>query len=127
MAAPLSETCMDWFATGSCEAATNFGWLIGALGGAGVDAFIICAIALTPPLREHGGTVEPIGFTQKWILPLPPFLLAILWFYGLYRIGGELLTCYAVATAWAATIVVGLAILLVVMTAARQIARRSVH
>ena len=117
---------MDWFATGSCEAIANFSWLIGALGGLAVDIFLLISIAQTPRLREHRGQPEPVSLTERWMRPLSPALIAILWFGGLYRVGGELLSCYALRSATAAAIVVGLLMLLFIPIAAAQIARRSV-
>jgi len=66
---------VNWLATGSCEAITNFSWLVGALGGALLDAFLLIAIAQTPYLREHGGQPDRIGFAERWTLPLPPYLI----------------------------------------------------
>jgi hypothetical protein len=117
---------MNWLATGSCEAITNFSWGIGAVGGLLVDIFLLLAIAQTPHLREHGGEPEPVGFIERRILPMPPFLVALLWFCGLYHVGGELLSCYAHYNAIAAAIVVGLLMLVLIPTAAKQIAIRSV-
>jgi len=117
---------MDWFATGSCEAIANFSWLIGAVGGLVVDVFLLIAIAQTPRLREHAGDPEPISFTERRILPLSPYLLAILWFWGLYYVGNDLLSCYAARSATAAAIVVAVLMVVLIPIASRQIASRSV-
>lgn len=117
---------MDWLATGSCEAIANFGWLIGAIGGLVVDIFLLISIAQAPRLREHGGQPEAVSFAEHWMRWLSPAVIAMLWFGGLYRVGGELLSCYALRSATAAAIVVGLLMLLLIPIAAAQIARRSV-
>lgn len=118
---------MDWFLVGStCPSIFDFSWLIGALAGVVFDAFLLLAIALTPPLREHGGAPPPIGAMQKYGLWLPPFLIAALWLIGLWHVGGRLLPCYAALTSGAAAVVVGLVILPIAYIAAHHIARRSV-
>jgi hypothetical protein len=118
---------MDWLAVGpSCEAITSFSWLIGVLAGAVLDLFLIISIALTPPLREHGGDPPPTGRFQRYGLPVPPYLIAFIWGCGLWRVGGDLLSCYTTHSTAAAAIVVGLVMLPMVFTAAHHIARRSV-
>jgi hypothetical protein len=83
------ESYVNWLATGSCEAIVNFSWLVGALAGVLLDAFLLIAIAQTPHLREHGGEADPIGFVERWILPLPPYLIALLWFWGLCHVAAN--------------------------------------
>jgi hypothetical protein len=118
---------MDWFLVGStCWSITDFSWLIGALAGVVIDAFLIIAIALTPPLREHGGDPQPMGEMQKYGLQLPPFLIGLLWIGGLCYVGIDLLPCYARVSAGAATIVAAIVMLPIVYVAAHHIARRSV-
>jgi hypothetical protein len=119
---------MNWFLIGStCRSIIDFSWVIGALAGVVLAAFLIIAIALTPPLREHGGAPPPpMGAMQKYGLWLPPFLIAALWLGGLWCVGGKLLSCYASLTASAASIVAAVVILPIAYIAAHHIARRSV-
>jgi hypothetical protein len=118
---------MNWLLIGStCRSIIDFSWLIGALAGVVLDAFLIIAITLTPPLREHGGDPPPMGAMQRYGLWLPPFLIAALWLVGLWYVGIALLPCYARLTAGAAAIVAALVILPVMYIAAHHIARRSV-
>lgn len=118
---------MDWFLVGStCGSITDFSWLVGALAGVVLGAFLIVAIALTPPLREHGGDPQPMGAMQIYGLQLPPFLILLMWFSGLCYVGFDLTSCYARVTAGAAAIVTAIVILPIIYTAAHHIARRSV-
>lgn len=117
---------MDWLLTGSCAAATDFSLLIGASAGLILDVAMLIAIAQTPALREHGGAPQRVGFAEKWLLPLPPLLIAALWFTGLLYIDLETLPCYAVWSAAAAALAVASLLLILFSVGASQIARRSV-
>lgn len=117
---------MDWLLTGSCAAATDYSLFIGALGGVIVDVTMLIAIAQTPPLREHGGTPEPVGIAERWLLPLPPILIAILWFAGLMYVNAAQVPCYAIWSAAGAAAIVAALLLILFAIAASQIARRSV-
>jgi hypothetical protein len=118
---------MDWFAVGtSCHSIASFAWLMGALAGVLFDLFLVISIALTPPLREHGGDPPPMGAMQKYGLYLAPFAIATLWVGGLWRVGWNQLTCYAELTAGAAAVVIALVLVPLIYTAAHHIARRSV-
>lgn len=117
---------MDWLLTGSCAAATDFSLLLGALAGLILDVTMLIAITQTPPLREHGGTPRPPGFAERWLLPLPPFLIALLWFGGLWFIDAKLLPCYAFWSTAAAAVMVGAWLLILFAIGGSQIARRSV-
>jgi hypothetical protein len=118
---------MDWFcAASTCPSIIDFSWLVGALAGVVLDVFLIIAIALTPPLREHGGEQQSMGAMQKYGLYAPPLLIALLWLGGLWLVGIERLSEYARFSATAAAIVAALVILPAAYVAAHHIARRSV-
>jgi hypothetical protein len=118
---------MDWFCVDpTCPSIIDFSWLVGALAGVVLDTFLIIAIALTQPLREHGGDPPPIGAMQKYGLYAPPALIALVWLGGLWRVGIERLPDYAWFSLTAAAIVVAVVILPLVYVAAHHIARRSV-
>jgi hypothetical protein len=116
---------MDWLSD-SCGAVTDFSLLIGAFSGLIIDVTILIAIVQTPALREHGGAVAPESFAERRLLPLPPILVALLWFGGCIYAGAELLPCYAIWSVMAAAVIVGALMLILFPIAASQIARRSV-
>ena len=62
---------------------------------------------------------------EKCLLPLPPALVIILWLAGLWHLEISSVTCYVSYSAIAATAVVGIVLVALVVTAASQIARRS--
>jgi len=75
---------MNWFCVAAtCPSIADFSWLVGALAGGVFDTFLIIAIALTPPLREHGGDRPPMGAMQRYGLYLAPALIVLLWLGGL--------------------------------------------
>jgi hypothetical protein len=118
---------MDWFCVAAtCPSIVDFSWLVGALAGVVLDIFLIIAIALTPPLREHGGAPPPMGATERYGLYFPPLLIALLWLGGLWLVGIERLPDYASFSLAAAAIVAALVLLPLVYVAAHHIARRSV-
>lgn len=117
---------MNWFAPDSCGAIATYSWVVGAVAGLLVDAVLLLAIAQTPPLRDHGGAPPPPGFVEQRVLPHFPIVVTALWFAGLYVAGAETLPCYAIHSATAAAILVGLIILFLIPLAATHVARRSV-
>ena len=118
---------MDWLCVATpCPSIASFSWLVGALAGGVFGTFIIIAIALTPPLREHGGDHPPMGAMQRYGLYAPPALIVLLWLGGLCRVGRDNLADYAWHSFGAAAIVVALVVLPLIWVAAHHIARRSV-
>jgi len=118
---------MNWFCVAAtCPSIADFSWLVGALAGGVFDTFLIIAIALTPPLREHGGDRPPMGAMQRYGLYLAPALIVLLWLGGLCLVGRGRLSDYAWHSAWAAAIVVAFVVLPLIWVAAHHIARRSV-
>ncbi len=118
-----------------CRDPAVAGWLFGIAAAVVAAGAVILAIALTPPLRERDGAPAPPG-----VLPRLASLLALLalplWWYGarccapapgLLLIGGEALAAYAVASALAAAIPLGVVLVLLFATAGEQIARRSLR
>lgn len=117
---------MNALAAQSAEAVANFAWACGALCGLIVDVAIVLAIAQAPRLRDFRVAPASKGFVELRLLKLLACLVPILWFAGLCLIGAEALTRYAVYSAAAASIVIGLLLLPLIAKAASDVARRSV-
>jgi hypothetical protein len=117
---------MNWLATGTCAAIADFSWLIGAICASIIDIGVLIAIARTPRLREHGGAPPDTGLIKRVLPWVPAILIVIIWFLGLHHVGPGLLSCYAAHGAVAASLIVGLLMLVLFPLAATQIGRRSI-
>jgi hypothetical protein len=116
---------MHLWATGACAEVADFGWLVGVLGGLLVDLFAVIAIARTPRLSARAGGQPYPGGVDRVLLPLLPYVLAVAWFAGLWHVGIDQLSCYALRSAAGATILIAVLLIALVPLAAAQIAKRS--
>lgn len=122
----------------TCADVATFSWGIGALCGLVLDLVLVLAVALTPRLRERvGAQLQPTHLgrwsakvresprARGWLLRLPTMLIIALWFGGLLVVGVDRISCHAIYSAAAASIIFGAVLLLLVFTASTQITNRS--
>ncbi len=107
------------------EPVATLGWLVGVLAGLAFDVGLIFVIGSTPRLREHGGA-PPVKPRSKVLLRIPVVLIATVWVVGFWLGGHAAPLCYAVYSSFAAAIVIGAVLLLVMGTAANHVASRSI-
>jgi hypothetical protein len=97
---------------GSCEAAIEFGALVGAvIGIAAVALFIV-------------GVLKPKG---AWLRGHLLWLAAIAAAWGALHTGAEFAICYAAAASSVSATVIGVTLMIFIAAAASQIGRRSIQ
>jgi hypothetical protein len=77
---------MSWPATGACEAAYHFGWVVGTLIGA-LAAITIVFLVLSSPAYRRG--IEPavtprVRILFQWIFIIVPYMLALFCIIGVF-------------------------------------------
>jgi hypothetical protein len=116
-----------WISVESCDAAAQFGWLLGVVTGTVADIVIVILIATAPRL----GTGRPRG-PDRWQglrskLQHSIWLLGLVWILGGIYAGRAFVSCYAATLAIASALTIGIVLLPAMVTAANQIGARSVR
>jgi hypothetical protein len=120
---------MDWLAANNCLAAQQFGWLIGAHSGAFVVALAI-AMLLSARAYRYGlqrsqqslqrGAVQRALRGVVWVV-------LVVWAICAQYVGREFFFCYATWLAIGTVAVTAPAFVLLMLTAANKVGRRSVR
>jgi hypothetical protein len=119
---------MHWIATGSCESAAHFGWLVGIATGLLAAIVITILIATAPPLGPGHPARAASWRRFRFVLRyLSAVTLLVAWFAGDLWAGAEHSSCYAPNVAIGAAIFIGVVLMLGMLTAANQIGVRSVR
>jgi len=118
---------MNWISTGTCDAAAQFGWFLGALTGTLADIIVVILIATAPTLGSERLPGPPPWQTLRTSLQHSLWLLAIAWMLGGIYAGRQFISCYSATLTIAAALTIGIVLLLVMLTAANQIAARGVQ
>ena len=118
---------MSAVATVTCEAANLIGWYVGAAGATLAGVALLLRILLAPELGpSRQGTEDSL---DKWRRRLHRvgWLVPIAWLAGGVSLDGAFPICYARGVAISAVIVFGVLLAVTIVTAANQVARRSVR
>ena len=120
---------MDWLAANNCQAAQQFGWLIGAHSGAFISALTIAMLLSARPYRygmRRSGHAPRRAATQRALRGLT-WATLVAWLICAHHVGREFFFCY---TAWLTigTITVAApACVLLMLSAANKVGKWSVR
>jgi len=118
---------MSAAASVTCEAANLFGWYVGGASATIADIVLLLRFLLTPALGPtRPPTPDPMSKARR-VLHALIWLMPIIWAAGAAWLGGAFPVCYGRGVAISATIVFGVLLVISIVTAANQIARRSVR
>jgi hypothetical protein len=120
---------MEWFATGSCAAAEQFGWFVGIHSGLFVDLIVLAMFVSSHAFRRGAWlAVDPRRRVAiQSLLRTLPWLLVVAWTLCAAYSGSLFFHCYATWLALGAAAVMAPALIVIMHAAANRIGRRSVR
>ncbi len=118
---------MDWFPTGSCPAAADFGWFVGTHGALVIDVLALAMLLSSLSYRLGVRDTAKVRITLQKVLRFLTWLPSFVWAgYGFY-FGSALFPCYATPLAIGAAMTIAPAVAIIMLSAANRVGRRGVR